>query len=569
MIGNCDYRPRVSSVLCMVRLASVLVASFCASNCNGQLTDPRPVRIELFVVSQSDQCQRAEDFLNQLHSSRAGLELSVHDVSQDSAAYDRLRKLAQRFGHEKAGVPTFYLADALIMGFRDAQTTGRRIDDLLTVDAYVRPGCRHCRDAKQFLDGLQQRRPALKLVYHDVLHDAQARAEVARLASRYKVRVASFPCIHVAGRLIVGFQGADTTGRRIEAFFARGPRQQVAQSVQAPRAARLRSQGAMPARLAAGSWGYWQPQQPELEERPVPADAVVDDPTKPRDHSLEDKLPPADDLRIFEPTEFEPTEQEWVTGPQSGSQDIEESIDVPVFGRLRLSELGLPAFTFLIGLVDGFNPCAMWVLVFLLSVLVNVKDRKKIIVIAGTFVVVSGLAYFAFMAAWFNVFQMIGLLRPVQLGLGLVAIFVGIVNVKDFFAFHKGLSLSIPDSARPGIYRRVRQIVSARHLTVALLGAVTLAVVVNIIELLCTAGLPALYAQILSMQGLSPWGNYMYLGLYIVAYMFDDTLLVTIVVVTLSHRKLQEAEGRWLKLLSGSVILLLGVVMVFMPEWLV
>jgi hypothetical protein len=202
-------------------------------------------------------------------------------------------------------------------------------------------------------------------------------------------------------------------------------------------------------------------------------------------------------------------------------------------------------------------------------VLVNIQERKKIIIVAGTFVAVSGLAYFVFMAAWFNVFQLIGLLRPVQIGLGIVAILVGMVNVKDFFAFHKGVTFSIPDSAKPGIYARVRKIVSANNLAAALAGAIVLAIVVNIVELLCTAGLPALYTEILSLQQLPAWENYAYLALYIVAYMLDDTILVLIVVCTLSHHRLQEREGRWLKLMSGLVILSLGVVMIFFPDLLV
>jgi hypothetical protein len=228
----------------------------------------------------------------------------------------------------------------------------------------------------------------------------------------------------------------------------------------------------------------------------------------------------------------------------------------------------MPLFTLAIGLVDGFNPCAMWILVFLLSVLVNIQDRKKILVIAGTFVLVSGLAYFAFMATWLNLFLLVGIIRPVQIALGLLALFIGIVNVKDFFAFKKGITLSIPEKQKPGLYRRVREIVNAKYLTVALAGAVALAVIVNMIELLCTAGLPALYTQILTLQGLSLWKNYLYLGLYIVAYMADDTLLVAVVVVTLSKRKLQEREGRWLKLISGTVILILGLIMLLRPGWL-
>ena len=236
---------------------------------------------------------------------------------------------------------------------------------------------------------------------------------------------------------------------------------------------------------------------------------------------------------------------------------------------MRASELGFPLFTVAVGLVDGFNPCAMWVLLFLLSILVNLKSRAKILAVAGTFVLISGLAYFAFMAAWMNVFMLVGLLRPVQITLALLAIAIGAIHIKDFFAFKQGISLSIPESAKPGLYARVRAIINAENLTAAIIGAVVLAVMVNLIELLCTAGIPAMYTEILSLQQLPQWKNYAYLGLYNLAYMFDDGLMVAIVVVSLKKRKLQEAQGRYLKLLSGAVIFVLGVVMLLWPHWLV
>jgi hypothetical protein len=235
---------------------------------------------------------------------------------------------------------------------------------------------------------------------------------------------------------------------------------------------------------------------------------------------------------------------------------------------VQAQRLGLPLFTVAVGLVDGFNPYAMWVLLFLLSVLVNLHSRSKIVGVAGVFVVISGAAYFAFMAAWLNVFLLVGLLRPVQVALALVAIGVGAIHVKDFFAFKRGLSLSIPESAKPGIYERVRRIVTAENLVGAMAAAAVLAVLVNIIELLCTAGLPALYTQILSAQQLPSWQNYAYLLLYNLAYMLDDGLMVALVVVTLQRRKMQEHHGRWLKLVSGLVILTLGLVMLVRPAWL-
>ena len=255
-----------------------------------------------------------------------------------------------------------------------------------------------------------------------------------------------------------------------------------------------------------------------------------------------------------------------------GEQLEPEVIDAPALemfnGRLDPRRLGMPLFTLAVGLIDGFNPCAMWVLLLLLSILVNLKDRWRIVAIAGTFVVVSGAAYFAFMAAWLNVFQWIGYLRPVQVGLGLLAVGIGVIHVKDFFAFKQGVSLSIPEAAKPGIYDRMRRIVNADNLPAAIAGAFTLAVLVNIVELLCTAGLPAVYTSILSQQGFSAAGRYGYLLLYILAYMFDDALMVAGVAWTLSRLKLQETGGRWLKLVSGSVILLLGLTMLFKPQWL-
>lgn len=253
------------------------------------------------------------------------------------------------------------------------------------------------------------------------------------------------------------------------------------------------------------------------------------------------------------------------TGPRTAETD---SIVLPWIGPVTVGDLGLPLFTLAIGLLDGFNPCAMWVLLFLLSLLVTLRDRFAMALIAGTFVLVSGLIYFAFMAAWLNVFLLIGLSHTVQFILGALAIGIGLVNVKDFFAFRRGFSLSIPDSAKPGLYARIRRIVQAEHRTGALVGVIVLAGLVNLVELLCTAGFPALYTQILSTYHLPAWHYYAYLGLYNLAYIADDALMVTLAVVTLGRRKLEEREGRWLKLLSGTVMIALGLLLIVKPSLL-
>jgi glutaredoxin len=253
--------------------------------------------------------------------------------------------------------------------------------------------------------------------------------------------------------------------------------------------------------------------------------------------------------------------------PCESAEDVGR-VTLPLFGPVALADVGLPLFTLAIGLVDGFNPCAMWVLLFLLSLLVNVRSRARMLLIASIFVLASGVVYFTFMAAWLNVFLLVGFSTTARVVLGLFAVLVGLVHVKDFFAWGRGISFSIPERAKPRLYARARRVVQSHDLAAAAAGVTVLAVLANTVELLCSAGLPALYTHVLAQHDLAWWGYYGYLVLYNVAYMFDDAVMVLVAVVTMSRYKLQERAGRWLKLLSGAVMLALGVVLLLAPEWL-
>lgn len=244
------------------------------------------------------------------------------------------------------------------------------------------------------------------------------------------------------------------------------------------------------------------------------------------------------------------------------------AVETDWFGSLTAERLGLPLFTLALGLLDGFNPCAMWVLLFLLSLLVRLRDRRRMALIAGTFVAVSGIIYYVFMAAWLNVFLAVGMAGAIRWALVAFALLIGAVNVKDFFALGQGLSLSIPDAAKPGVYARVRGVLNAPTLSLSLVGVAALAIVVNFVELLCTAGLPALYTAVLTQHEVSDAGRYAYLALYIAAYIADDALMVSVAVIALGQRKLTQATGRWLKLVSGSVMIALGAVLALRPHWL-
>ncbi len=250
-------------------------------------------------------------------------------------------------------------------------------------------------------------------------------------------------------------------------------------------------------------------------------------------------------------------------GPDAGE------VRTRLFGTLSASRLGLPLFTLALGLLDGFNPCAMWVLLFLLSLLVHLHDRRRMALIAGTFVIASGAVYFAFMAAWLNLFLVLGLSATLRWLLGIGALAIGAVNIKDFFAFGRGPSLSIPEAARPGLYARMRSAIAARTLPASMIAVAVLAVLVNFIELLCTAGFPAIFTAVLAQQETGAAARYGYLGLYILGYLADDSLMVAAAVVALSQRRLTERAGRWLKLVSGGVMAILGLVLIARPGWLI
>ncbi len=254
--------------------------------------------------------------------------------------------------------------------------------------------------------------------------------------------------------------------------------------------------------------------------------------------------------------------------PRIGQPPRDGRARLPGMGEVDLSTWSLPAVALTLGLLDSFNPCAFFVLLFLLSVLVNAKSRARMLLVGGLFVAVSGIVYFLFMAAWLNLFLLVGQLAWVTLAAGLLALVLGALNVKDFFYPGHGPTLSMPESVRPGLFKRMRSLVGAQSLTAMLAGTLVLAVIANAYELLCTAGFPMVFTRILTLQALPTSGYYAYLALYCLVYVMPLLVIVSAFAWTLGRRKLSEAEGRLLKLLSGLMMLSLGALLVLKPELL-
>ena len=249
-------------------------------------------------------------------------------------------------------------------------------------------------------------------------------------------------------------------------------------------------------------------------------------------------------------------------------QEKSETVDIPILGSLDVRQTSLPVLTLIIAGLDSFNPCAFFVLFTLLGLLVHAQSRNKMFLIGGVFVFFSGFIYFLFMAAWLNLFLVMGQVAVITAVAGVVSIVIAGINIKDFFVFKQGVSLSIPDSAKPMLFDRMRKLLRSTSLYSVLAGTVVLAVVANMYELLCTAGFPMVFTRILTLNKLSTASYYFYLLCYNIVYVIPLFVIVVAFTITLGSRKLTEWQGRVLKLVSGCMMLGLGIVLVANPALL-
>jgi hypothetical protein len=242
----------------------------------------------------------------------------------------------------------------------------------------------------------------------------------------------------------------------------------------------------------------------------------------------------------------------------------ENIINIPFIGRINISVLSLPILTITLGALDSFNPCAFFILIFLLNLLLYVRSRKRMLLIGGIFIFFSGLFYFLFIFILFNSLMITAEhIAAISLIAGSIAIIIGLLNIKDFFFFKKGPSLSIPDSKRPEIFKRMRNLVRTTSLPAVLIGTIILAITVNFYELLCTLGFPLIFTTQLNTYDLSSADYYLYIILYNIVYVIPLIFILLLFVFTLGRVKISEWSGRQLKLLSGIMIFSFGFFFIF------
>jgi len=233
-----------------------------------------------------------------------------------------------------------------------------------------------------------------------------------------------------------------------------------------------------------------------------------------------------------------------------------------------VSKLSLPVLTVAMAFLDSFNPCAFFILIFLLNLLIYVRSRKRMLLIGGIFIFFSAFIYFLLMSAILNVIIFIEQQFIIRVIAGSFALVFGILNIKDFFFFKKGISLSISDEKKSDLFKRMRKIVKTPFLPAMIIGTIALAIFANTYELLCSLGLPLVYTAELTTHNLDNFQYYIYLIFYNLIYILPLLVILLIFVIKLGGKKLTEWQGRLLKLISGIMMFSLGFVLWVSPDLL-
>jgi hypothetical protein len=250
------------------------------------------------------------------------------------------------------------------------------------------------------------------------------------------------------------------------------------------------------------------------------------------------------------------------------SGTIGDSLLLPLLGEIRLADYSLAALAVIIGLVDGFNPCAMWVLVYLMSLIMSLNDRRKIWLLVGTFVASSGILYFLFMTAWLNVFLFMGYLRPLTLLIGLIALGCGIQNIRDYLQTKGEVACQIGDAtSKRKTMGRIDRIVKSPVTFMSVFSIIVLAFIVNSIEFACSAALPAIFTHTLTLRNLPVLEYYWYILIYDFFFMLDDMIIFSLAVLALDT-SIGNRYAKHCHIVGGTVLVILGGLMVFRPELL-
>jgi thiol-disulfide isomerase/thioredoxin len=244
-------------------------------------------------------------------------------------------------------------------------------------------------------------------------------------------------------------------------------------------------------------------------------------------------------------------------------------IKIPFFGRVDAKSFSLPVLAAVVGTLDGFNPCSMWSLIVMLTLVIATGSRRKVWLIGWTFIITSSVSYFLFMSAWLNVFIFMGYLMIIRIIVGVVALASGIISIREYYTFKPNVcEVGSTEEQKNKITKKIEKVVASPSILWLILGVVGIAFSVNLIEMMCSLGLPVVFTKTLSMFNLPQWEYYAYILLYVFFYMILNILVVLVAGFTMKFMQITDRYSRWFRLIAGILMLILGLIFFIKPELL-
>lgn len=368
-------------------------------------------------------------------------------------------------------------------------------------------GCPHCADEKEFLDSIDDKYPNLEIVKYEVWYNDENSSLLSQVEEKLHVTRRGVPTTVIGKDVMVGFNTAN--GARIERAI-----------------------------------NFYLDNENYVDVVEQIKNGTYIDEKKEEEKD--------------EKTEFEKIEEE---------TDKDATIDVPIIGEINLKKVSLMTSAVIIGLIDGFNPCAMWVLLFLISVLIGMKDKKRMWALGVTFLFVSAFIYMLIMLSWISIAVKMTTVIWIRNLIAVVALIGAFVNIKNFFKSHDGCNV-VDDKKRKKIFKKIRKFTSEKSFVLALLGVVGLAVSVNLVELACSAGLPLVFTELLVLNNVSNFMRVIYTLLYVLFFLLDDLIIFIIAMVTMEVTGISTKYNKYSHLFGGLIMLVIGLLLIFKPEWL-
>jgi len=243
------------------------------------------------------------------------------------------------------------------------------------------------------------------------------------------------------------------------------------------------------------------------------------------------------------------------------------TFNIPIFGKVETKDLALPLIAVIMGSIDGFNPCAMWILIFLITMLIGIKDKKRMWILGLSFILTSGIVYFLIMLAWLNIAVVAANITIIRAIIGIIAIIGGLLNLKTLTKKEAGCEVT-NEKSRKKIMTKIKEFTKEKSLIIALVGVITLAISVNLIELACSLGFPVMFSQILAINNVNFIERIIYILIYILFFLIDDIIIFIIAACSFKVTAFSTKYGRISKIIGGIILLAIGILMIFKPEWL-